>query len=191
MGGDGGDDSPLILSAVKHQIGGVSNLNALIHDSHSKGEKLVFKNHDLESFTHNLNGRPLRIGDSVMYTRNDYDKDLRNGSVGRILSQAENMTIADFEGNEVELTTDNLADLEHAYAMTVHKSQGSQFDRVIVVIKETRNLDRHLIYTALTRAKYQVVFIGSKTALYKGLERSNVSQRDTLLDTHFSCQCSE
>lgn len=186
LGGDGGDDSPLVLSAVKHQIGGVSNLNALIHDSHSKGEKLVFKNHDLDSFTHNLNGRPLRIGDSVMYTRNDYDKDLRNGSVGRILSQAENMTIADFEGNEVELTTDNLADLEHAYAMTVHKSQGSQFDRVIVVIKETRNLDRHLIYTALTRAKHQVVFVGNKNAFYKGLNRSNANQRLTLLSMHLS-----
>jgi exodeoxyribonuclease V alpha subunit len=70
--------------------------------------------------------------------------------------------------------------------MTVHKSQGSQFNRVIVAMKDSRNLDRHLIYTAVTRAKHQVVFIGDKDAFYGALERSNTLSRHTLLAKHLN-----
>jgi exodeoxyribonuclease V alpha subunit len=92
----------------------------------------------------------------------------------------------DFEGNVVTLSLNEMRNLEHAYAMTVHKSQGSQFERVIVSMRDSRNLDRHLIYTAVTRAKHQVVFVGDKQALYGALQRSNASNRNTLLAMHLN-----
>ena len=95
----------------------------------------------------------------------------------------ENVTI-DFEGNIVELALNDLVNIERAYAMTVHKSQGSQYERVIVVVKSTRNLDRHLLYTAVTRAKQQVVLIGSHKVFLSALVRSNALNRNTLLAAH-------
>ncbi|MGY0635455.1 MAG: ATP-binding domain-containing protein, partial [Paraglaciecola chathamensis] len=75
---------------------------------------------------------------------------------------------------------------EHAHSMTVHKSQGSQYERVIVLAKESRSLDRNLIYTALTRAKKQAVFIGNKQVFYQALDKSNASKRMTKLAQHLA-----
>ncbi|MEH6711167.1 MAG: AAA family ATPase [Paraglaciecola polaris] len=187
LGGDGSNNDVLILSPVKHLVGGVANLNALIYDKFSKGVKLTFDHKEFGHFNHHILGRSLRVGELIMYKRNDYEKDIRNGSVGRVIGQKEDGIEVDFEGNVVTLTASDLKNLEHAYAMTVHKSQGSQYGRVIVAMRESGNLDRHLIYTAVTRAKYQVVFVGCQKVLYSALGRSNALKRHTFLSEHLSC----
>jgi exodeoxyribonuclease V alpha subunit len=158
----------------------------LIHDQFSKGKQLMFDHKEFGHIHQHILGSSLRMGELVMYTRNDYDKDIRNGSVGRVVGQDEDGAMIDFEGNVVTLSLNEMRNLEHAYAMTVHKSQGSQFERVIVSMRDSRNLDRHLIYTAVTRAKHQVVFVGDKQAFYGALQRSNASNRNTLLAMHLN-----
>ncbi|MBB1282474.1 AAA family ATPase [Pseudoalteromonas sp. SR41-1] len=188
LGGNGDNNNVLILSPSKHLVGGVCNVNGLIHDKYLLGEEISFEHEEFAQFRPHVLNRTLRIGELIMYLRNDYDKGIRNGSIGKLIKQTKDDVLADFEGNEVILSLDDLQHIEHSYAMTVHKSQGSQFERVIVVIKETRNLDRHLIYTALTRAKFQVIFIGSKNTLYKALKVSKALSRNTLLSYHFEKQ---
>ncbi|TYK66826.1 ATP-dependent DNA helicase [Colwellia echini] len=183
LGGDGCNNDVLILSPVRHDNGGTQNLNALIHDNFIKGKRLTFEHEEFGWVNHSLLGRAVRTGELVMYKRNDYQRDLRNGSIGKVIAKDEfsDGIIADFSGNVVTLSSSDISDLEHAYAMTVHKAQGSQFTRVIVVVREGRNLDRNLLYTALTRATEQVVFIGNKTDFYNALSRSNSLKRQTLL----------
>lgn len=184
LGGKGADDNVVLLSSIKHHEGGVVNLNNHVYDEFAVGEKLTLKHTEFGNVNHNIDGRPLKIGEMVMFTRNDYKKDIRNGSVGKVMTcNVENVTI-DFEGNIVELALNDLVNIERAYAMTVHKSQGSQYERVIVVVKSTRNLDRHLLYTAVTRAKQQVVLIGSHKVFLSALDRSNALNRNTLLAAH-------
>ncbi|MCU8069390.1 ATP-dependent RecD-like DNA helicase [Shewanella sp. SM32] len=184
IGGDGTNNNVLMLSPVKHQYGGVDALNAKIHDSFVNGGALVLEQIDGSSITHHMLGRSLRVGDLVMYTKNDYTRDIRNGSVGKIIQQNQDVITVDFEGNIVDLSWSDLSNLEYAYALTVHKSQGSQYDRVVVVIKKSRNLDRHLIYTAITRAKHQVVFVGDFSQFELALTKSNALSRHTLLAQH-------
>ena len=164
------------------------NINCHIHDKFSQGEVVNFNHEEFGEVTHHISGRALRVGELVMYTRNDYQKDIRNGSVGKVMAFNHNCVTVDFEGNTTELSISELSNLEHAYALTVHKAQGSQFERVIVVIKESRNLDRHLIYTALTRAKKQVIFVGQQQNMYSGLALSNAQKRHTKLTTFLNIQ---
>lgn len=186
LGGNGTDDSVVLLSPVKHQEGGVVNLNSHIYDKFALGEKLTLAHTEFGNVNHNIDGRPLRIGEMVMFTRNDYKKDIRNGSVGKVLSFNDETVTVDFEDNIVELELNELVNIERAYAITVHKSQGSQYERVIVVVKNSRNLDRHLLYTAATRAKKQVVFVGCLQSFYAALKKSHALTRRTLLENHFN-----
>lgn len=102
--------------------------------------------------------------DRVMWTHNDYARGLMNGTLGRIWevpgADAGHPCTVNFEGTQHSLSVEDLAHLELAYAITVHKSQGSQFERVIVPIYPTRLLDHSLIYTAITRGVRQVVLVG-------------------------------
>ena len=184
LGGNGTDDSVVLLSSVKHQEGGVVNLNSHVYDKFALGEKLTLAHIEFGNVNHNIDGRPIKIGEMVMFTRNDYKKDIRNGSVGKVLGFNDEDVTIDFEGNIVELDLNDLVNIERAYAMTVHKSQGSQYERVIVVVKNSRNLDRHLLYTAVTRAKQQVIFVGCRDTFHSALEKSNALNRNTLLATH-------
>jgi exodeoxyribonuclease V alpha subunit len=184
LGGNGTDDSVVLLSSVKHQEGGSVQLNSHVYDEFAKGEKINLEHTELGNVNHNVDGRAIRVGEMIMFTRNDYKKDIRNGSVGKVLSFSTNAVTVDFEGNIVDLSLSDLAYIERAYAMTVHKSQGSQYERAIVVVKNTKNLDRHLLYTAVTRAKQQVVFIGSQHIFYSALSKSNALNRKTLLVNH-------
>jgi exodeoxyribonuclease V alpha subunit len=185
LGGNGTSNEVAMVSPVKHQIGGVDALNLLVHDSLAKGESLSFSSSDFGYFNHTILGSALRIGELVMCTVNDYERDIRNGSIGKVLEQKGNEVIIDFTGRIVNLPASKLCSLDFAYALTVHKSQGSQFDRVVVIVKQSRNLDRHMLYTAITRAKKQVVLIGDRNAFINALSQSNALNRHTLLTHHF------
>ena len=99
---------------------------------------------------------------------NDYQKELWNGSLGRIesilSSNGRRSLLCCLDGARKEIPEEDLHRIDLAYAITVHKAQGSQFKRVIVPIVRSRLLDRTLIYTALTRGMEQVVFVGDRDA---------------------------
>ena len=121
-------------------------------------------------------GWKYRAGDKVMQTENDYDKDVFNGDLGRIRSidpGAEKMTIA-FDGRPVEYRFSDLDRLMLAYAVTVHKSQGSEYPAVVMPITTHHYvmLRRNLLYTAITRGRQLVVIVGQKWALQKAVEEA-------------------
>lgn len=170
LGGNGADYSVQILSATRSGQGGVQHLNQRLHDCYRRGDTpvcCVDPQFGVVS-AKSLEYVPFKVGDLVIFTKNDYTLGLRNGSLGRILEalpvvDAESDCCrVDFEGVEYTLKTTQLESLSHAYAITVHKSQGSQFSRVIVPIRRSRLLDQALIYTAITRAVDQVVLIGNR-----------------------------
>lgn len=183
LGGTGNNNDVLLLSAIKSGIGGVLNLNALVHDNFASGDTICFADTDCGNIQHSINGRNLKVGELVMYTKNDYQKEIRNGSIGQVIGTSDERVIVNFNAKQVLLSTSELNHLEHAYALTVHKSQGSQFDRVIVVINQSRVIDRHLIYTALTRAKHQVIFVGDESVFYDALLISKAFSRHTKLSS--------
>jgi exodeoxyribonuclease V alpha subunit len=120
-------------------------------------------------------------GDPVLFGRNDYERELFNGSLGQVIAVRDGgQLLCEFDGVEQEL--DDRIDLQLAYGITVHKSQGSQFPRVIVPIVRNRMLDRSLIYTALTRAVEQAVFVGSWAAFCEAIvkEPSVIRRRHAL-----------
>lgn len=104
-------------------------------------------------------------GEPVMWTVNDYELDLWNGSLGQVIGHVEDGLAVRFDEGERIIPYDLLDHLELAWAITTHKAQGSQFETVIVPITCSRILDRTLIYTALTRARKRVIVVGSPAAI--------------------------
>jgi exodeoxyribonuclease V alpha subunit len=114
-------------------------------------------------------GSAFAPGDKVMQTENDYDREVFNGDLGRVLriDQTEGVLIADFDGREVEYPFGELDALVPAYATTIHKSQGSEYPAVVITLatQHYTMLARNLIYTAVTRGKRLVVIVGQRKAL--------------------------
>ncbi|WP_309400312.1 SF1B family DNA helicase RecD2 [Cerasicoccus maritimus] len=109
-----------------------------------------------------------RVGDKVIQTRNNYEKGVFNGDLGRISAvNAEAGTVAvNFDGNEIDYERPELLDLSLAYAITIHKSQGSEFPIVIVPLLKQHfvMLQRNLLYTAITRGRRKVFLVGDPAA---------------------------
>lgn len=137
----------------------------------------------------------FRTGDKVMQTKNDYDvlwtknnekgSGIFNGDIGIIRSVdrfSQNVTI-DFEGRVAIYTSEMLRRLEHAYAITIHKSQGSEYDAVIIPITDfTHNLlYRNLLYTGVTRAKKMIIVIGTKELVKTMVDNNRKMLRYSLL----------
>ncbi|SHJ12986.1 exodeoxyribonuclease V alpha subunit [Palleronia salina] len=116
-------------------------------------------------------------GEPVIWTRNDADRGLTNGSMGRILRVRSDSITANLDGNVHELAPIDGSFLQLAYAVSVHKAQGSQWQRVIVPVFASRILDRSMIYTALTRAQEQVIFLGDRRALDVAVRRPPAAER--------------
>jgi len=129
--------------------------------------------------------RVLREGDRVMQTVNDYGKDVFNGDVGRVLAvnQAEKRLSVDFDGNVVSYEAFELEALTLAYAITIHKSQGSEFPTVVVPVLNSHHimLQRNLLYTAITRARSLVVLVGDPKAIAVAVRNDKVLRRYTAL----------
>jgi exodeoxyribonuclease V alpha subunit len=114
-------------------------------------------------------GRTYRAGDRVMQIRNNYDKEVFNGDMGRIsrISLEDQLVTVDMEDRSVDYDFLELDELVHAYAISIHKSQGSEYPAVVVPILTTHYmmLQRNLLYTAVTRAQELVVLVGSPRAI--------------------------
>jgi exodeoxyribonuclease V alpha subunit len=129
--------------------------------------------------------RILRLGDKVMQLRNDYEKEVFNGDVGRITSvdAAERRLVVHFDGRAVPYVDADLDELTLAYATSIHKSQGSEYPAVIVPVLTQHfvMLSRNLIYTAVTRAKRLVVMVTDPRALTIALAAERREERRTAL----------
>jgi exodeoxyribonuclease V alpha subunit len=134
----------------------------------------------------NLYGQLFRVGDKVMQTQNNYDKDVYNGDIGRVagLDLVEQSLAVDFEGRSVAYDWSEADQLVLAYAISVHKAQGSEFPVVVMplVMQHYMMLQRNLLYTAITRARALCVLVGSKKAIGTAVRNSRAAQRWTALD---------
>lgn len=124
-------------------------------------------------------------GDKVLQTRNNYDKDVYNGDIGFIqdIDLEAGSVLVDFLGHIVNYEFNELDELVLAYAMSIHKSQGSEYPAVVIPLATQHYmlLERNLLYTAITRGKKLVVIIGQKKALYMAIKRVQSSSRITYL----------
>ena len=126
-------------------------------------------------------GRRWRVGDRVIHTRNDYGKEVFNGDMGRVASVDANGLVVRYPEREVAYAPDDLGDLQAAFAITVHRSQGSEYP-VVVIPLTTQHfvmLQRNLLYTAATRAKQLLVLVGSRRALQLALDNADQAQRSS------------
>lgn len=125
----------------------------------------------------------FKIGDKVIQTRNNYDKGIFNGDLGKIISvDLNNNTLTvDFEGQLTELERMDLADLSLAYAISIHKSQGSEFPIVIIPLLKQHfvMLQRNLLYTAITRGRKKVFIVGDPTAYAMAVNNIKSTIRQT------------
>ena len=135
-----------------------------------------------------LGDRILRVGDRVIQTKNNYDLAVFNGDIGNINSiNNQEMSIEvifpGIEERRVLYKKEDIIEISLAYAVTVHKSQGSEFEVIIipVVSQHFNMLFRNLIYTGVTRAKKLAVFVGSRKALAMAIKNQNQTKRQTAL----------
>ncbi|ROQ93603.1 SF1B family DNA helicase RecD2 [Desulfosoma caldarium] len=130
-------------------------------------------------------GRIYRVGDKVMQLRNNYDKEVFNGDMGRIDAvDEENQEIrVRMDGRLVSYDFSELDEITHAYAVSVHKSQGSEYPAVVIplVTQHYVMLQRNLLYTAVTRGRKLVVLLGSRKALAMAVRNDRLQKRYTLL----------
>jgi exodeoxyribonuclease V alpha subunit len=133
----------------------------------------------------NFGNRIIRVHDKVMQIRNNYEKDVYNGDIGRVaLIDRRTYTVAvDFDGRLVTYQKENMNELVLAYAISVHKSQGSEYDAVILPLMTQHfiMLQRNLFYTALTRAKRMSVIVGTYKALHIAVKNNKPVQRNCRL----------
>jgi exodeoxyribonuclease V alpha subunit len=130
-------------------------------------------------------GGEFRPGDKIIQLRNNYDKNLFNGDIGTIVGvDAEKGTLeADFDGDRHEFARGDLGDLALAYAISIHKSQGSEYPVVIVPLLKAHfmMLQRNLLYTAITRGKKKVFIVGEPAAYSMAVRNSESKLRVTHL----------
>ena len=167
------DDIQVLTPMHKGTVGAL-NLNAELqkHLNPSKDELL-------------RGGKTFKTGDKVMQIKNNYDKDVYNGDIGRIkrIDREEQEVYVDFYGKLVSYDLSDLDELVLAYATSVHKAQGSEYPAVVmpILVQHYILLQRNLLYTGITRGKKLVVLLGTKKALSIAVGNDRQQMRYTLL----------
>ncbi|MEE9536913.1 MAG: ATP-binding domain-containing protein, partial [Desulfobacterales bacterium] len=167
-------DDIQVLTPMHKGVVGVANLNDQLQSVLNPGNGGVIRG-----------DRTYRINDKVMQIRNNYDKEVFNGDIGRISgirSEDRQITIS-FDNRDIVYDFSGLDEIILAYAVSVHKSQGSEYPVVILPILTQHYilLQRNLIYTAVTRGRNLVVMVGSRKALAIGVNNNKTQQRFTRL----------
>ena len=164
-----------VLAPMYDTPAGVTHLNHVLQQAINGGARVVFQR----------GSRTFRQGDKVMQTRNDYSKDVYNGDIGfvRGYDEEENQLRVEFDGRQVEYAPEETEDLMLAYAITVHKSQGGEYEIVLmpVVVAHRGMLRRTLLYTAMTRARRMMVFLGQRAVLSAAVQNAREQPRSGLL----------
>ena len=163
-----------VLTPMRKNQLGADNLNTVLQ------EVVNPKGHAVQRF-----GRDYRIGDRVMQIRNNYDKDIFNGDIGRITSikEEDQKVIVDMDGRVVSYEFSELDELVLAYASSIHKSQGSEYPAVVLLIatQHYKLLQRNLLYTAITRGRKLVCLVGSSKAVKMAIRNNEMRLRRTRL----------
>lgn len=161
-----------VISPLHKGVAGVANLN------HTIKEQM-----DRERTPHSQGSSFFSVGDKIIQNRNNYDLGIFNGDTGIVVAtDKEKGTLeADFSGVQVTIDRGNLSDVALAYAITVHKSQGSEYPYLILPLMKQHFLllRRNLIYTAITRGKKAVFFVGDPTAYSMAVRQVDDQKRST------------
>ncbi|QKW08811.1 ATP-dependent RecD-like DNA helicase [Streptomyces sp. NA04227] len=175
-----------VLAPMHRGPAGAGNLNGLLQQAITPARP------DLPE--KRFGGRVFRVGDKVTQIRNNYEKGANgvfNGTVGVVTSlsiEDQRLTVRTDEDEEVPYDFDELDELSHAYAVTIHRSQGSEYPAVVIPVTTSAwmMLQRNLLYTAVTRAKKLVVLVGSRKALGQAVRTVSAGRRCTALDFRLS-----
>lgn len=164
-----------VLSPTRKGAAGTVALNILLQKALNPGEGGISRG-----------GAVYREGDKVIQLKNDYDKGVFNGDIGIVLETKEDdggTLIVDFEGVSVMYNAGEMDELSHAYATTIHKSQGSEYPVVVMPLLSSHYvmLQRNLLYTGITRAKRVLVLVATNKALGIAIHNQAVLKRYTYL----------
>ena len=172
-----------VLAPMYKSQNGIDNLNKMLQEIFNP------KSNDKNELT--VGNKTYREGDKVLELVNDSDNSISNGDLGYIINitnkekndNKKNEIIVDFDGNIVSFSPDKFINITHGYAISVHKSQGGEFNMVIIPFVNSfkRMLYNKLIYTAVTRAKSKLILIGSREAFIYGVNNDYVNNRKTTL----------
>lgn len=168
-------DEIQVLTPMNRQSLGTKELNAKLQETLNPPSESKF---ELDRF-----GNTFRVGDKVIQTRNNYEKEIFNGDIGHIAEiTTEPVTIyVLFDGQSVSYEPGELDELQLAYAITIHKSQGSEFPAIVVPLASQHYmmLQRNLLYTAITRGKRLVILVGDKRSLELAVRNKESGKRWT------------
>lgn len=164
-----------VLSPMYKNPCGVDNLNAVIQSAVNGPQK--------GKGEHKAGKMTFRTGDKVMQKQNNYDKGVFNGDIGEIFAVQNDIVYVRYPEQDVKYEGQEIDEITLAYAITVHKSQGSEYHTVIMTLVNSHGimLQRNLLYTAVTRAKGKVILVGTKAALRTAVQNVRTSRRFTLL----------
>lgn len=161
-----------VLSPMRRGVVGTENLNTVLQEHLNPQNDFIFKV-----------GRKFQKRDKVMQIRNNYQKEVFNGDVGYILDidQEEQEMIVSFDDRQIPYEFSELDELVLAYAVSIHKYQGSEFPCIVMPVHTThfKLLHRNLLYTGVTRGKKLVVIVGTKKALFMAIKNEEVKERHT------------
>jgi exodeoxyribonuclease V alpha subunit len=163
-----------VLTPMHRGALGAQSLNVTLQDALNPGGDSI------QRF-----GYTYRVNDKVMQTENDYDKDVFNGDIGLVkhIRAEERELVVSFEGRDVTYDTHELDELAPSYAITIHKSQGSEYPCVVIPVHTQHYimLQRNLLYTAITRGRRLVVLVGTWKALGIAVRLADAHRRITTL----------
>ena len=164
-----------ILAPMYRGDNGIDNLNVLLQNIYNPS------NHKKNEIKY---GEVIyREGDKVIQLVNNLDNNVFNGDIGYIDTINNNKLIINFDGNRIEYEKKNLKEIKHAYAMTIHKSQGSEFEYVLMPVSNSyfKMLYNKLIYTGVSRAKKSLIIVGDPNAFIQGVRNNYSANRKTSL----------
>ncbi|HEX4606983.1 MAG TPA: ATP-dependent RecD-like DNA helicase [Urbifossiella sp.] len=176
-------DVQVLTPQVKTELG-VANLNRVLQEALNPPRPGLAEAKKFDT--------AFRVGDKVMQVRNNYQREVFNGDIGRVtgIDAVEQVVAVDFDGRPVEYDLSDLDELQLAYAISVHKSQGAEYPAVVVPVSYQHfvMLQRNLLYTAITRGRKLVVLVGSRKALWRAVTTADTKRRFGLLRWRLSSQ---
>jgi exodeoxyribonuclease V alpha subunit len=176
-------DDIQVLTPMHKGSAGVEELNLRLQEALNRRDAWVKRGE-----------RRFYLGDKVMQLRNNYDKDVFNGDMGRICfldPEAKELTVR-YDDKNILYSFDELDEITTAYAISVHKAQGSEYPAVVmpVLVQHYMLLQRNLLYTGVTRGKKLVILVGSPKALNIAVRNNRTHRRCTWLDKRLAALCS-
>lgn len=175
------DDDIQVLGAMYKSDSGVDNLNVILQQILNPE-----KSDNRQQIAHN--NEFFHVNDRVLQLVNNPEKDIYNGQIGKIVTIDKNnnnqILTVDFDRREVKISKMELNDLTLAYAITIHKAQGSEFNLVILALtmQNFRMLQKNLLYTAITRAEKSLVMIGERAAFSRAVKSTGSNRLTSLVD---------